>query len=77
MHHQQLQKEIISCIWSKGLKKHIAQTHYSFNETELLDIAYHFSPTFDERLRLLQLLTEHAPDVSKHAAQCIAWQHKC
>ncbi|MBE6932717.1 MAG: hypothetical protein E7464_05005 [Ruminococcaceae bacterium] len=69
-----LQNEILSCLWSKDLKNHITKTAYTFSDTELLGIAYHFAPTYDVRLHLLQLLADHAPSVSAHAQRCIEWQ---
>lgn len=68
-----LQDEIISCLWSAGLKRHIREIGYTFTDTELLGIAYRHAPNFDERLRLLQLLA----DTSDHACRCIAWQQQC
>ena len=76
MTHQQMQHEIISCIWSKGLKQHIASIGYNFTEQELLGIAFHCAPTFEERLRLLHLLSEYAPSVSAQAAKCMDCQNK-
>jgi hypothetical protein len=76
MNLPQLQNEIISCIWSRALKTHIAEKGYTFTDEELLGIAFHFAPTFDERLRLLQLLAAFAPSVSDHASRCIDWQTK-
>lgn len=77
MTHQQLQKEIISCIWSSDLRKCIKELDYEFTGEELLGIAFHFAPDYAERLRLLSLLVSHAPDVSAHASRCIDWQRKC
>lgn len=71
-----LQNEILSCLWSKDLKNHIAKTAYTFSDTEFLGIVYHFSPTYDERLHLLRLLSDHAPSVSAHAQRCIEWQRE-
>lgn len=77
MNKQQLQQEVLSCIWSADLRKYIAEKSYIFSNMELLSIAYHFAPTYDERLRLLHLLAEYAPDVSELAARSIRFQHDC
>lgn len=77
MTHEALQKEIVSCLWSTALKRQLAEQEYIFTEMDLLDMAFHFAPTFDERLRLLQLLAEQASTVSDQAAGCITWQKKC
>ena len=60
MKQQQLQEEILTCIWSTDLKQYIAEHNYAFSSTELLSIAYHYAPTYAERLRLLQLLADYA-----------------
>lgn len=73
----QLQREIVSCLWSAGLKQCIADRGYTFSGKELLGIAFHFAPSFAERLRLLGLLADHAPSVADHAARCIDWLEKC
>lgn len=77
MNKQQLQQEILSCIWSTGLRNYITEHNYMFSNAELLSITYHFAPTYDERLRLLQLLADYAPDVSELAAHCICFQNDC
>ena len=77
MNQQQLQQQILSCIWSTDLKNYIKEHNYIFTSTELLSIAYHFAPTYAERLRLLQLLADYAPDVSEFAAQCVSFQNEC
>ena len=77
MNQQKLQEEILSCIWSTDLKNYIKEHDYIFTSTELLSIAYHFAPTYNERLHLLQLLADYAPDVSEFAAQCIRFQNEC
>lgn len=74
MDYYQLQNEILSCLWSRDLKERIAALQFTFTEKDLLGIAFHFAPNFAERLRLLQLLVEHAPAVSDYAARCISWQ---
>ena len=56
VNQQQLQQEILSCVWSTDLKNYIKEHSYIFSSTELLSIAYRFAPTYNERLRLLQLL---------------------
>ena len=58
-------------------KNYIKEHSYIFSSTELLSIAYRFAPTYNERLRLLQLLADYAPDVSEFAAQCIRFQNDC
>ena len=77
MNKQQLQQEILSCVWSTGFRKYIKEHNYIFTSTELLSIAYHFAPTYNERLRLLQLLADQAPGVSGLAARCICFQKEC
>lgn len=77
MDQQQLQEEILSCIWSADLKKHIKEHSCIFTSAELLSIAYHFAPTYSERLRLLQLLADYAPDVSEFACHCVRFQNAC
>lgn len=77
MNQQKIQEEILSCVWSDDLKNYIKEHNYIFSSTELLSIAYHFAPTYNERLRLLQLLVDYAPDVSEFAIQCIRFQNDC
>lgn len=77
MNTQQLQQEFMSCIWSTGLRHYITKHNHVFNNAELLSIAYHYAPSYHERLRLLQLLVDSAPDVSELAAECICFQHSC
>lgn len=74
MTHKQLQDEILKVLPSKSLKTRIEELGYIFSETNLLGIAFHYAPSFEERLRLLQLLADHAPTVSDHASKCIRWQ---
>ena len=52
----ELQKEILSCLWSEDLKRHIEETGFRFSQEDLLAIAYLFAPSFAERLRLLELV---------------------
>lgn len=77
MNKHQLQQEILSCLWSTDLKRYVAEHNYTFSTVELLSIAYHYAPTFQERLRLLGLLADHAPEVSEFASQCIRFQNDC
>lgn len=77
MHRQQLQQEFMVCIWSKDLRGYIAEHNYTFTDAQLVSLAYHFAPTYDERIRLLQLLSDHAPDVSEFAGRCISFQKSC
>ena len=77
MNQQQLQEEILSCVWSADLKNYVKKHNYIFDSAELLSIAYHFAPTYSERLRLLRLLADFAPDVSEFATQCIRFQNDC
>lgn len=77
MNHHQLQTEILNCLWSEQCKENIAAQNYIFTAEELLCIAYRFAPSFEERLRLMTLLADHAPDVSEHAKRCISWQKAC
>jgi len=72
-----IQNEIIACLWSEDLKRYIKETGFLFSEQDLLAIAYKFAPTFDERLRLLELVAGNCPGVSNHARKCIAYQEKC
>jgi len=72
-----VQKEVMDCLWSEDLKRHIAQTGFRFSEENLLIIAYKFAPTFAERIRLLGLITESCPAVADHAQKCIDYQNKC
>ncbi len=74
MNYDQLQKEILVCLRSEALKAQIEAQSHVFTEKELLGIAFHYAPSFAERLRLLQLLADYAPTVSGHAAKCIQWQ---
>lgn len=74
MNHAQLQEEIISSFRSEDLKRVIAERHHVFSGEELLSIAYHYAPSFDERLRQMQLIADYAPSASEHARRCIAWQ---
>ena len=77
MTRSQLQSEILSCLWSGDMKRIIAQTGYCFTEEDLFGIAYHFAPSFEERLRLLGLLADHAPAVSLRACAVISWEKAC
>lgn len=74
MDHKTLQAEILSCIPAKSLIAKIETLGHSFTERDLLTIAFHYAPTFGEQLRLLNLLADHAPQVSDHAKKCISWQ---
>lgn len=76
MNHSELQKEILSCIWSRTLKESLANSGHSFTERELLGIAWHFAPDYEERIRLLGLLVSYAPSVSEQAELVIQWQKK-
>lgn len=73
MDAQQLQKEIVDCLWSKGLKTAIAEEGVVFSEEELLALACGYARSFDERLHLLRLLADRGSD---HAARCILWQNR-
>lgn len=73
----ELQKEILSCLWSEDLKRHIEETGFRFSEEGLLSIAYLYAPSFAEQLRLLELVARNCPSVSEHAEKCITWQQKC
>lgn len=77
MNYDQLQKEILTCLRSETLKAQIEARGHVFTEKELLGIAFHYAPSFAERLRLLQLLADHAPTVTDHAEKCIQWQKNC
>ena len=77
MDRQKLQQEVLSCVWSADLKNYVQKHNYIFRSTELLSMAYHFAPTFSERLRLLQLLADFAPEVSEFAARCVRFQNDC
>jgi len=77
MNHEQLQNEILACLPPSDLKEQLKTMHYVFAEKELLAIAFYYAPSFGERLRLLQLLADHAPAVSDHANKCITWQKSC
>lgn len=77
MNEQLLQREILSCVWSAGLRSYVTEHNHIFSNAALLSIAYHFAPNYDERLRLLRLLADYAPDVSELAAQCVRFQHEC
>ena len=72
-----VQKEIISFLWSEDLKRYIEETGFCFPEKDLLTIAYRFAPSFDQRLRLLELVARNCPTVCDHARKCIAYQKKC
>lgn len=72
-----VQKEIISCLCSEDLRRYIEETGFRFSEEDLLSIAYQFAPSFDKRLRLLDLVARNCPSVSEHAEKCIVWQKKC
>lgn len=75
MDHKTLQAEILSCsIPAKSLIAKIEALDHTFTHTDLLSIAFHHAPTLDEQFRLLQLLADHAPQVSDHAKKCISWQ---
>ena len=67
----------MSCLRTEALKTQIEAQDYVFTEKELLGIAFHYAPSFEGRLRLLQLLVDHAPTVSDHAAKFLQWQKDC
>lgn len=77
MTKQQLQQEIMSCIWSKDLRTYISEHNYTFDSMDLLSISYTYAPSYNERIRLLQLLADHDPDVSEFAARCVRFQQEC
>lgn len=77
MNKQLLQREVLSCVWSADLRSYVTEHDHTFSNAALLSIAYHFAPNYDERLRLLRLLADHAPDVSELAAQCVRFQQEC
>lgn len=72
-----VQKVILSCLWSEDLTRHIEETGFRFSEEDLLTIAYRFAPSFAERLRLLELVAENCLTVSDHARRCITYQEEC
>lgn len=77
MNREQLQNEILNALPQRTLKEQLKTHSYVFAEKELLAIAFYYAPSFDERLRLLQLLADYAPTVSEHADKCIIWQKSC
>ncbi|MBQ5672217.1 MAG: hypothetical protein IIV43_07665, partial [Oscillospiraceae bacterium] len=76
MNLQQLQNEICACLWSATLKTKLRECGHCFNELELLSIAYNYAPSFEDQLRLMQLLADHGTTEADHAARCIAWQRE-
>ena len=72
-----VQKEVVSCLWSEDLKQHIVETGFLFSQEDLLSVACQFAPDFAERLRLVELIAQHCPEVSEHAKKYIAWQQRC
>lgn len=72
-----VQKEVVACLWSEDLKRHIEETGFRFSEEDLLSVACQFAPNFEERLRLVELIAAHYPEVSEHARKYIAWQQRC
>lgn len=76
MDKQTIQNQIVAHFWSKGLKQHIADTGHQFRDEELPALAYQFVPEYDQRLRLLGLIADHIPSVSKHARLCIAYMEE-
>ncbi|MBR4308173.1 MAG: hypothetical protein IKT58_01120, partial [Oscillospiraceae bacterium] len=59
------------------MKTRLDEMGYIFTDSELLGIAFHYAPSFAERLRLMGLLAEQCPTVSDHARKCIRWQEVC
>lgn len=72
-----LQREIVSCLWSQELKQHIEVTGFRFSDEDLLAVACQFAPNYTERLRLVELIAAHCPKASEHAKKYIAWQKRC
>ena len=52
--------EIIGLLPSADLKSKIKETDYRFSEGALLQIIYHYAPTFDKKLELLARFAENA-----------------
>ena len=52
--------EIIDLLPSADLKAKIKETGYRFSEGNLLQIIYHYAPTFDKKLELLARFAETA-----------------
>ncbi len=72
-----VQKEVVSYLWSEDLKRHIDETGFLFSQEDLLSVACQFAPNFAQRLRLVELIAQHCPDTSEHAKKYIAWQQRC
>jgi len=53
-----IQSAIVSCFFSRDLKQYIEENDYRFSGKELLSLADHFAPTYQEKMRFARLLSE-------------------
>lgn len=77
MTYQQLHDMITSRFWSETLKQEIAARKFLFSPEALMAIAYKYTKSYTEKLRLLVLFAEHVPEVAEHASLVIRWLEGC
>ena len=53
-----IQSAIVSCFFSHDLKQYIEENDYRFSGKELLSLADHFAPTYQEKMRFARLISE-------------------
>lgn len=53
-----IQNAIVACFFSHDLKQYIEENNYRFSGKELLSLADHFAPTYQEKLHFARLLSE-------------------
>ena len=72
-----LQEEILSVIPSESLKRHLKAADYCPSDQDLLNIAFHYAPDYDTRLRLLQGLEQTTSGaVREYTARVLEMQRR-
>lgn len=74
-----MQKTVISLFRSEALKQKIAEVGHTFSELELLKIIHEYAPTWDERLRLMDVFSrapQTSPETAAFIAEYMAWQRR-
>ena len=76
MDFQALQAEVTAHFPSRALKQRLDDCRHLFSPEDLLYAIFQFAPTFEERIRLLTLLSEVSEDAAPHARLVIDWQNR-
>jgi hypothetical protein len=72
-----LREEILSVIPSESLKRHLKAADYCPSDQDLLNIAFHYAPDYDTRLRLLQGLEQTTSGaVREYTARVLEMQRR-